>query len=177
MIVGIFVDCQEDFVNGVLGTPEAKDIIPYIKKETHSNRYDFMFFTQDWHDTTIEQSSIESKRVPCHTPAGQHGAVIIQGIIPSEKGNWRIIHKDTFGTFVLPDLIMEESYGYGESVEEIHIMGVCTDICVISNALILRSAFPSVPIYVHANGCAGSSPEAHAAALDIMTHCCIDIWE
>ena len=177
MIVGIFVDCQEDFVNGVLGTPEAKDIIPYIKKETHSNRYDFMFFTQDWHDTTIEQSSIESKRVPCHTPAGQHGAVIIQGIIPSEKGNWRIIQKDTFGTFALPDLIMDESYGYGEPVEEIHIMGVCTDICVISNALILRSAFPNIPIYVHANGCAGSSPEAHDAALKVMTHCCIDILE
>ena len=63
----------------------------------------------------------------------------------------------------------------GEPVEEIHNMGVCTDICVISNALILRSAFPNIPIYVHANGCAGSSPDAHDAALNVMTHCCIDI--
>lgn len=175
MNIGIFVDCQEDFVNGPLGTPESKSVIPYIKKKTHSDKYDFMFFTQDWHDITEKQYSVESRCFPCHTPADQHGSVIIQGIIPDEKSNWRVVRKDTFGAFALMNLIMDESYGYGKGVDEIHIMGICTDICVISNALILRSFFPEVPIYVHANGCAGSTPMAHEAALMVMHNCCIDI--
>lgn len=177
MIVGIFVDCQKDFVNGVLGTPEARAVIPYIKKETHSKAYDFLFFTQDQHDVIAERYTIEMNRVPYHTRAGHPGAVIVPDLIPIGETNWRVIQKHTFGSLTLPDILMDEAYGYGEDITEIHIMGVCTDICVISNALILRSAFPNIPIYVHANGCAGSSPEAHDAALKVMTQCCIDILE
>lgn len=177
MIIGIIVDMQEDFVNGNLGTPEARAIVPYIKKETHSKAYDFLFFTQDWHDIVTERFNIEMNRVPYHARAGLPGAVIVPGLIPVGETDWRVVQKHTFGSYALPDILMDEAYGYGEDITEIHIMGVCTDICVISNALILRSAFPSVPIYVHANGCAGTTPENHKSALNVMQSCLIDVYE
>ena len=177
MIIGIIVDMQEDFVNGPLGSPEAKAIVPYIRKKIHNKSYDVLYFTQDWHHYSSEYHSIEINRIPHHCEANTYGSLIVGGLIDDNIPRHRILTKNRFGLLDFPQIIMEESFERGEKVNEIHIMGVCTDICVISNALILRSAFPSVPIYVHANGCAGSSPEAHAAALDIMTHCCIDIWE
>lgn len=177
MIIGIFVDIQNDFVNGALGTPEARAIIPYIKKESHSKAYDFLIFTQDWHDVVAERYTIEMSRVPYHTRAKHPGAVIVPGLIPVGETNWRVVQKQTFGSLALPDILMNEAYNYGEDITEIHIMGLCTDICVISNALILRSAFPSVPIYVHANGCAGTTPENHESALKVMQSCLIDIYE
>ncbi len=175
MNIGIFIDVQEDFVNGTLGTPEARAIIPYIKKETHSKAYDFLVFTQDWHNVVTERDTIEMNRVPYHTRAGHPGAVIIPGLIPFGETTWRIIQKHTFMSYLLPDVIKEEACEHGEDITEIHIMGVCTDICVISNALLLRAAFPSVPIYVHANGCAGTTPAAHEAALMVMRHCLIEV--
>lgn len=177
MIIGIIVDMQEDFVNGPLGSPEARAIVPYIQKEIHDKNYDMLIFTQDWHNRSLERYNLEMNRIPYHCIAGSNGARIIKGLIDEYIPTFSILHKNNFGLYNLPDILMDKACGNGEDITEIHIMGVCTDICVISNALILRSAFPSVPIYIHANGCAGSSPEAHAAALDIMTHCCIDIWE
>lgn len=175
MIIGIFIDVQKDFVDGALGTPEAQAAIPYIKEESHSFNYDFLIFTQDWHNLVEERYTIEMNHVPYHTRAGHPGAVIYPGVLPENGPSWRIVQKNTFGAYSLPDILMDEACGYGEDITEIHIMGVCTDICVISNALLLRSAFPSVPIYVHEKGCAGTSPEAHEAALMIMRNCLIEV--
>lgn len=179
MIIGIVVDLQEDFVNGSLGTPEAKAIIPYIKNELKNRHYDLIVCTGDQHeDNERYRETLEGKRIPIHCVKGSKGSFLVDeaNILPYNIP-LNMFYKHTFGSLALPDILMDEACGYGEDITEIHIMGVCTDICVISNALILRSAFPSVPIYVHAKGCAGSSPEAHKKALDIMTHCCIDIWE
>lgn len=177
MIIGVVIDMQEDFVNGPLGTPEAKAIVPYIQKEIHSENYDMLLFTQDWHTRSIERYNLEMNRIPYHCIAGSNGARIIKGLIDEHIPTFRILHKNNFGLYSLPDVLMDEACGYGEDITEIHIMGVCTDICVISNALILRSAFPSIPIYVHSNGCAGTTPAAHEAALMIMRHCLIDVYE
>ena len=177
MIIGIVIDMQEDFVNGSLGTPEARAIVPYIQKETHDKNYDMLFFTQDWHTRSIERYNLEMNRIPYHCLAGSNGARIVNGLIDEHIPTFRILHKNNFGLYALPDILMDEAYGYGEDITEIHIMGVCTDICVISNALILRSAFPSVPIYVHANGCAGTTPENHKSALNVMQSCLIDVYE
>lgn len=175
MIIGIFIDVQKDFVDGALGTPEAQAAIPYIKEETHSFNYDFLIFTQDWHNLVEERHTIEMNRVPYHTRAGHPGAAIYPGVIPENGPSWRIVQKNTFGAYSLPDILMDEACGYGEDITEIHLEGFCTDICVISNALLLRSAFPSMPIYVHSNGCAGTTPAAHEAALMIMRHCLIEV--
>ena len=172
MKIAIFVDMQKDFIYGPLGTFEAQAIVPYVKEQCQSNTYDMKIFTQDWHEKVNHHNYIEMDRVPFHCIAGTKGAGIID-LFPT--GNWRILHKSTFGLYQLPDILMDEAYGYGEDITEIHVMGVCTDICVISNALLLRSVFPTVPIYVHANGCAGTTPAAHEAALMIMRHCLIDV--
>lgn len=177
MIIGVVIDMQEDFVNGPLGTPEAKAIVPYIQKEIHSENYDMLLFTQDWHTRSTERYNLEMNRIPYHCIAGSNGARIVKGLIDENIPTFRILQKNNFGLYSLPDILMDEAYGYGEDITEIHIMGVCTDICVISNALILRSAFPSVPIYVHSNGCAGTTPAAHEAALMIMHHCLIDVYD
>ena len=177
MIIGIIVDMQEDFVNGPLGSPEARAIVPYIQKETHDNSYDMLFFTQDWHTRSAERYNLEMNHIPYHCIAGSNGARIVKGLIDESIPTFRILHKNNFGLYSLPDMLMEEACGYGEDITEIHIMGVCTDICVISNALILRSVFPSVPIYVHADGCAGTTPENHESALKVMQSCLIDIYE
>ena len=177
MIIGIIIDMQEDFVNGPLGTPEAKAIVPYVQKQTHDKAFDMLFFTQDWHTRSTERYNLEMNRIPYHCMAGSNGARIVKGLIDENIPTFRTLQKNNFGLYSLPDILMDEACGYGDDITEIHIMGVCTDICVISNALILRSAFPSVPIYVRANGCAGTTPEAHKAALTVMQNCLIDVLE
>ena len=172
MKVGIVVDMQKDFIYGPLGTFEAQAIVPYVQEQCQNKTYDMIFLTQDWHGKVENRNYIEMNKVPFHCIAGTKGAGFID-LFPAVT--WRVIQKDTFGTFDLPSAILEESYGYGEDITEIHIMGVCTDICVISNALILRAAFPTIPIYVHANGCAGTTPEAHEAALMIMRNCLVEV--
>lgn len=175
MVIAIFVDMQNDFIHGVLGTPEAQAIVSYVMEQSHNKKFDVAIFTQDWHDTQFHKNTIESQRIPAHTIANSFGADIIEGLIPRGEMTWVAYQKHSFGFYSLPDALMDEACGYGEDITEIHLMGVCTDICVISNALILRSAFPSVPIYVHAKGCAGTTPENHEAALKVMRSCLIDV--
>ena len=171
----IVVDAQRDFLNGTLGSQEAMATIPYIEKQVASSDYSLVIFTKDIHDS-VSKKTIESERVPSHCIRNESGSEIWPSLLESAK-NYLIAGKYTFGSYGLPEIIMEEVYGYCENVEEIHIMGLCTDICVISNALMLRSAFPSVPIYVHANGCAGTTPDNHESALKVMQSCLIDVYE
>ncbi len=176
MNIGIIVDMQEDFVNGPLSTPETKAIMPYIKRETHNESYDMLYFTQDWHNYSSEYRNLEMNRIPYHCEANTYGSCIVGGLIDDDIPPHRTLTKNRFGLLDLPQIIMEESFERGERVNEIHIMGVCTDICVISNALILRSAFPATRIYVHSNGCAGTTPENHESALKVMQSCLIDVY-
>ena len=175
MIIGVVIDMQNDFVTGALGTPEAKSVVPYIQNEIHDSKYDMILFTQDWHNRVPERDTVEMKNIPYHCLAGTKGAEIVKGLILEVNCSLNVYKKHTFAFYSLADAIMDESCGYGEDVTEIHLMGVCTDICVISNALLLRSAFPSMPIYVHEKGCAGTTPAAHEAALMIMRHCLIEV--
>lgn len=171
----IVVDAQRDFLNGALGSQEAMAIIPYVEKQVASSNYNLVIFTEDVHDP-VPEHTIESKRVPSHCIRNESGSEIWPSLLEKAK-DYLTVRKHTFGSYHLPDVLMEEVYGYGENIEEIHIMGLCTDICVVSNALMLRSAFPSVPIYVHANGCAGTTPENHESALKVMQSCLIDVYE
>lgn len=175
MVIAIFVDMQNDFIHGVLGTPEAQAIVPYVMEQSHNKKFDMAIFTQDWHDMQRYKNTIEGQRIPAHTIANSFGAEIIEGLIPRGELTWETYQKKSFGFYDLPDALMDEAYGYGEDITEIHLMGVCTDICVISNALLLRSAFPSMKIIVHSKGCAGTTSENHEAALKVMRSCLIDV--
>ena len=175
MVIAIFVDMQNDFIHGVLGTPEAQAIVSYVMEQSHNKKFDVAIFTQDWHDTQFHKNTIESQRIPAHTIANSFGADIVEGLIPRGEMIWTAYQKHSFGFYSLPDALMDEACGYGEDITEIHHMCVSTDICVISNALLLRSAFPSVRIIVHSKGCAGTTPENHEAALKVMRSCLIDV--
>ena len=169
----IVVDMQNDFVYGSLGTEEARAIVPSIEskiRQYSESEGTFITFTKDCHWADYLETQ-EGKHLPVpHCLVGSDG----HQIIPEFKGYAQyenhIINKRTFG---YDD--WEHEFGNGRSIESFEIVGVCTDICVISNALILKSIYPEIPIVVDASCCAGTTPKNHRAALRVMKSCQIDI--
>ena len=174
----IVVDMQNDFVMGNLGTPEARDIVPKIRtkiKEKYNQSTDKIVFTQDdhylwdWNDS----KKIEMKNVPLHCIKGTPGWCIVDELFPFADN---VITKNNFGYLNWENYFMHEGSPYKRiQPSVIEIVGVCTDICVISNALAFRAIFPETPIIVDASCCAGTTPEKHKAALEVMKSCCIEV--
>lgn len=162
----IVIDMQNDFVTGSLGTNEAQLIVPNVKKklEEYYERGDQVFFTRDTHSKNYLQT-LEGKKLPVeHCIRGTKGWEIVSDL-PMDK-DAMIINKTSFG------FSGWHLYSLGNEIE---ILGLCTDICVISNALILKAKFPDSEIYVDASCCAGTTPELHGKALDIMKSCQINV--
>lgn len=160
----IVVDMQNDFVTGSLGTKEAQAIIPNVKKkiQEYVDRGNQIIFTQDTHYHNYLDTQ-EGKMLPVeHCIYETEGWKIVDGL---EVPNCIHINKTSFGWDGWDDL----------NYEEIELIGVCTDICVISNALILKAQFPEVKITVDASCCAGVTPEFHEAALKVMRSCQINV--
>ena len=165
----IVVDMQNDFISGELGSKDALTAARNICEKISKNKdeYDQIFFTQDTH--TEYDSMIENKIFPAHCIKETEGWYINKDIfyfVNSSKT--RIFEKNSFGMIDWKDCIKTTPV-------IIEICGVCTDICVISNALILRSLYPNTKIICDAKCCAGTSSEKHAAALDVMESCLIDV--
>ena len=162
----IVVDVQNDFVNGSLGSEEAQAIIPNMKKkiEEYYNRGDQIIFTRDTHYDDYLNTQ-EGRKLPVkHCIYGSKGWKIVDGL---EVPNCSYIEKYNFGT--IRWLNVDEIEG------DIELIGLTTDICVISNALILKATFPETEITVDAGCCAGSTPEKHKAALEAMKSCQINV--
>ena len=161
----IVVDMQNDFVDGTLGTKEAQVIVPNVKKkiEEYKARGDEIIFTRDTHKNDYLKTN-EGKHLPVeHCIEGTHGWIIADVVNYPE---YRHINKRTFGyTF----------WEYEAGFEDIELVGLCTDICVVSNALILKAQFPEINITVDASCCAGVTPESHQAALTTMKMCQINV--
>lgn len=187
MKVVIIVDMQNDFIDGSLGTPEAQAIVPIMKKrlqEKYDSEDTVAVFTKDTHkDNYLE--TYEGINLPVeHCIEGTQGWYIHDDIAKVvDEGNFskvtsetivdgRVI-KETFGAPRLLNII--DAIYQVRDIDEIIFMGVCTDICVISNALMCRSVFPAIPMIVEADCCAGSTPDHHEAALDVMASCQISI--
>lgn len=163
----IVVDMQNDFIDGALGTAEAVSIVPYVK-EVIENFDGKVFFTRDTHFDNYMQTE-EGKNLPVpHCIKGTHGWQIRAELDALRKTE--PIDKITFGSTKLMDVLRSE----GE-IESITFVGLCTDICVISNAILAKANFPEVPLTVDAKGCAGVTPESHARALEAMKICQIKI--
>lgn len=160
----IVVDMQNDFIDGSLGTKEAQAIVENVKKKIEQYRAngDEIIFTRDTHKADYLQTP-EGKELPVeHCIEGTHGWEIAEGIdIP----DCLHIDKPTFGW------TKWNQYNF----EMIELVGLCTDICVVSNALILKAYFPEAEISVDASCCAGVTPESHEAALTTMKMCQIQI--
>ncbi len=172
----IVVDMQNDFIDGSLGTPEAQAIVPKVAEKI-KNWNGHIVFTKDTHDDNYLNTR-EGKHLPVkHCIFGTEGYNFHESIVnqmskmTNEKFN--VIRKNSFGCYYLPNDLLEEFWSNGyEDVNEInfefHICGLCTDICVISNAIIIQSYFPEAEIYIDSSCCAGTTPEMHRKALDVM---------
>ena len=173
----IVIDMQNDFIDGVLGTKEAQAIVP-LACEKIRNFKGAMLLTADTHNEDYLNTQ-EGKFLPVpHCIRDTTGNDINEDIYAAICNKPHLkIHKHTFGTFGLPKWIKEIACDAGEEIEAIELIGVCTDICVINNALILKAAFPEVPIIVDAACCAGVTPELHEAALKVMKSCQIIVKE
>lgn len=172
------IDAQNDFVSGVLGSEQAQKTVKKIVENIDFLKPDVIITTQDTHFELSYKNTIEGKTIPLHCVYGSEGYDIVSEIQDAiDKQNaWRAnIEKHSFGTEKLAERIEFILNGAMESLDTIILMGYCTDICVISNALLLKSAFPNIPIAVIENCCAGSTPEAHEAAITIMKNCQIEI--
>lgn len=168
----IVVDMQKDFVDGALGTSEAVGIVKNVVKKIE----DFdgeVFATLDTHFENYLETA-EGKKLPVEhcikdTDGWRFDKAVGEAL---EKKGFTAIEKNTFGSVDLPRLIKDASGGDEFTLE---LCGLCTDICVVSNALVLKASFPETPIAVDAACCAGVTPEAHDAALKTMASCQIDI--
>lgn len=167
MKILVVVDMQKDFIDGALGTPEAVAIVPYVKQAIE-NFEGKVFFTRDTHFSDYMDTQ-EGKHLPVpHCIKGTPGWEI-----HSELDALRTtapIDKITFGSSQLPQILAGE-----KDVESITFIGLCTDICVISNVMITKAFFPEIPLIVDAKGCAGVTPQSHKNALEAMKMCQITI--
>lgn len=168
----IVVDMQKDFVDGALGTKEAVAIVPAAVQKIRGFEGE-IFATLDTHFANYPETA-EGRKLPVphcikDTEGWQLNAQIKDAL--TEKG-YTPVEKRTFGSTDLPKLICRAADGDDFTIE---LIGLCTDICVISNALLLKAVFPEVPISVDAACCAGVTPEKHEAALETMRSCQIEV--
>lgn len=170
----IVVDVQNDFVTGSLGSQEAVAIIPNVKKKImeYTSRGDEVIFTRDTHfDNYLETG--EGKKLPIvHCQNGTYGWQVVDEI---DNPSCEHIDKPTFGWTLWNVRKDDDGVCSVRCFDEIEIIGLCTDICVVSNALILRAMFPDINISVDQACCAGVTPESHKAAIETMRACQINI--
>lgn len=169
----IVVDMQNDFIDGALGTKEAVEIVPNVIEKIKSFE-GVVLFTQDTHQIDYLKTQ-EGENLPVeHCIEGTHGWELQKDIksLMKEK-NSSVYTKNTFGSKDLVQELVELSKR--EKLEEIQLVGLCTDICVISNALTIKTFLPEIKISVDESCCAGVSPESHDNALNAMKVCQIEI--
>lgn len=172
MKVLLVVDMQNDFINGSLGTAEAQAIVPRVchkisnfdgmivaTKDTHFNNY---FETQEGKKLPIRHCIEDTNGWSFHPKIKE--LVRTLGVF--------VVEKNTFGSITLPYALDKVPR---HCIESIELVGLCTDICVVSNALILKAKFPELKISVDASCCAGTTPKNHSAALTVMKSCQIEI--
>ncbi|MCR5628011.1 isochorismatase family cysteine hydrolase [Eubacterium sp.] len=160
----IVVDMQKDFVDGALGTTEAVDILSNVKNKIkeYIDNGDEVIFTRDTHHENYLDTN-EGKHLPVvHCIEGSDGWQIYEGLYVD---GCKIIDKPSFGYI-----------GWNEfKFEEVELIGLCTDICVVSNALILKALFPEIKVSVDSKCCAGVTVESHEAALKTMGMCQVEV--
>lgn len=161
----IVIDMQKDFISGSLGTKEAQTIVPVVKKLIDDGNYHKLFFTRDTHDDSYLDSQ-EGKMLPViHCRYNTDGWQIDESLdtLSAEK----IIDKPSFGWTGWKGLL--------DDISEVILAGLCTDICVISNALIIKALYPETTVNIIENATAGVTPESKEAALTTARSCQINI--
>ena len=193
--VVVVVDMQKDFIDGALGTPEAQKIVPLVAETIHqlADPNTAIIFTKDTH-TDNYMNTLEGKNLPVpHCIEGTAGYGIVDEVFeawlchaqgenrymsgydayPVYDENPIRVKKPTFGSVELQNILYDMNDRF--EIEEITLMGVCTGICVLSNAILCKATLPEVPVNVVADCCACVTPESHKTALEAMKMCQINI--
>ncbi|MBN2938584.1 MAG: cysteine hydrolase [Collinsella sp.] len=169
----VVVDMQHDFVDGALGTPEAQAIVARVAAQAQT--FDgIVVFTKDTHYSDYLQT-LEGKNLPVeHCLHGTPGWELMPELqaIRDERNSF-VFEKTTFASLDLAMWLAEENVA--EPIESIELIGLCTDICVISNALLIKGWIPEVPLKVDASLCAGVTPDGHKAALATLRSCQVEV--
>ena len=168
----VVVDMQKDFVDGALGTNEAISIVPRVSEKI-KNFEGKIYVTKDTHGENYLDTN-EGKNLPViHCVKGSAGWQLDKDVADSLMGkNYEVVEKPGFGSLELPKKIKK----FVSSTDfEIEIIGLCTDICVVSNAIILKANFPENLIKVDSSCCAGVTPKSHDEALATMKMCQVDV--
>ena len=173
----IVIDMQNDFTSGVLGNKECEKVVPKIVDIINNEDFDEIILTRDTHQSNYSETQ-EGKKLPVeHCIEGTDGWQIrdeIMCAVGDKKHS--IINKPTFGSVNLATTLGCVPINEQNKCD-ITLVGVCTGICVISNALLLKAYLPEAKITVRANACACVTPESHKTALEAMKLCQIDIEE
>ncbi len=171
MKVLVVIDMQKDFTYGALRNEDAIAIIPEVAKKIRSFDGE-VIFTLDTHSPDYMNTQ-EGKKLPIiHCVADTEGWELVDELKPLAEGK-KIVTKPTFGSIDLACMLAD--LDEEEPIDEVTFIGICTDICVISNAMIVKAALPEVPLKVEARLCAGVTKESHKTALDAMAGCQIEI--
>ncbi len=166
------IDMQNDFINGSLGTPEAQAIVSRVADKIKA--FDgSIYYTRDTHKENYLET-LEGKNLPViHCVEYTDGWKIDADVMGASQGKKvTVIDKPSFGSFELMNAIAEDWEG---EIDSITLIGLCTDICVINNAMNLKTKFWNIPIIVDSSCCAGVTPQSHNNALEAMKMCQITI--
>ena len=183
------IDMQNDFIDGSLGSDDAKRIVPNVVKLiqnwendkdhviwcTYDTHYEYGTLVTPKYETTLEGKMLPVVHCIENTPGWQINEYVMDELVKRNSIYDRTFHKNTFGSL---DMVKDASMSLWENIksnDEIYVCGLCTDICVVSNVLLLRAKFPNLHIYVYENCCAGTSKEAHDAAIKVMKSCQIEV--
>lgn len=167
----LVIDMQNDFIDGALGTPEAAAIVDRVAEEISKYPAEDIIATRDTHPENYLETQ-EGRNLPVvHCVKGTAGWALNAKVAAALRGA-AVIDKPTFGSTELAERIA--ALARNEELD-ITLVGLCTDICVVSNALLLKAYLPETPVRVIAGCCAGVTPESHQAALDTMRMCQIQI--
>lgn len=165
----VVIDMQNDFIDGALGTKEAQAMLPNLVAKLEREKDALLIFTQDTHSKNYMETQ-EGRNLPVlHCIKPEKGWEIAPSLQPFVKKAAAVIEKPAFGSLELPKAVAKLQ------PDEVELVGLCTDICVISNAMILKTAFPELPVAVDASCCAGVTPTSHDNALQAMKMCQVDI--
>lgn len=172
---------QNDFLTGVLGNEQTAAVVPKVREKVRNcleQGSTPLIYTMDTHSENY-LSTQEGRNLPVvHCIKGTHGWQLddsLKALVEGEPEKTVRVEKVTFGAESLPDCIKDISQTVGEDITEIELFGVCTDICVISNAMLLKAFFPEAVITVDSQCCAGVTPQSHQNALEAMKMCHIQV--
>ena len=166
----VVVDMQNDFIDGSLGTAEAEAIVDNVVAKINEYPKEHVYATRDTHQDDYLQTQEGANLPVVHCIEGTHGWEI-NDKVKAALGGAVVVNKPSFGSLELADMMAMEFAGLPAEECEIELVGLCTDICVVSNAMLLKARLPEVKVSVDASCCAGVTPESHEAALKTMQMC------